>query len=198
MSQQITTMICFYSNFSKKCKKLRKMIDNKLNIEYVSIDSQDIRKYIEKDEKIKINKVPCILILYENGTIEKYVGNKCFKICETFLNKQKEQYEEKEKQIQTRIEKEVNYKIKELKEQYENYIYDLKKENDVNKKKYQEKLEKEKNKIESNLFQMNNMQNKLKNKADKIIKQKNRESGEDILSRAKELQQQQKQFFNNK
>ena len=87
--EQSLTIVCLYSEFSKKCKKIKKMIDNQLNIEYISIDSKDIRDCINNDKKLYIKKVPCILMMYDNGTVEKYEGDKCFQICKTLLKKKR-------------------------------------------------------------------------------------------------------------
>mgnify|MGYP003343822184 CR=1 FL=1 len=89
-------LICFYSNYSKQSKRLKNLINNKLIIDFISIDHPDVRKYIENDKKLNINTVPCILIMKDNGIIEKFEGEKSFELCKILI-KEKEKLEDKKK-----------------------------------------------------------------------------------------------------
>ena len=89
-------LICFYSNYSKQSKRLKNLINNKLIIDFISVDHPDVRKYIENDKKLNINTVPCILIMKDNGIIEKFEGEKSFELCKILI-KEKEKLEDKKK-----------------------------------------------------------------------------------------------------
>ena len=89
-------LICFYSNYSKQSKRLKNLINNKLIIDFISVDHSDVRKYIENDKKLNINTVPCILIMKDNGIIEKFEGEKSFELCKILI-KEKEKLEDKKK-----------------------------------------------------------------------------------------------------
>ena len=65
-------------------------------IDFISIDHPDVRKYIENDKKLNINTVPCILIMKDNGIIEKFEGEKSFELCKILI-KEKEKLEDKKK-----------------------------------------------------------------------------------------------------
>ena len=53
----------------------------------VCIDNQDVRKRLLKNGKIEISAVPCILLVYRSGEVEKYEGNDAFQWIEETINK---------------------------------------------------------------------------------------------------------------
>lgn len=54
----------------------------------VCIDNKEIRKQIlQKNNKIEILSVPCILIVYHTGEVEKYEGESAFEWIEETINK---------------------------------------------------------------------------------------------------------------
>jgi len=69
----------FYSKYSVQCKKLTKLSEKLTNINYICVDNSKVREYIQKDEKINIQYVPCILILYNDGIVEKFEGENAFR-----------------------------------------------------------------------------------------------------------------------
>lgn len=75
--------VLLYSKYSQTCNKLFE-ITNSSGIDFskilstVCIDSEDIRKRIKNDKRFGIQSVPCLLLLYINGTVEKYEGPDVF------------------------------------------------------------------------------------------------------------------------
>jgi len=73
--------VLLYSRYSQMSKKLQSILDDsqvnlsvELGLMPVCIDNEKIRKKISKSEKISIPIVPCILLVYKNGSVEKYDG----------------------------------------------------------------------------------------------------------------------------
>jgi hypothetical protein len=57
----------------------------------ICIDNKDIRKKILKSKTLLVKAVPCILILYPDGGVEKYEGGTAFRWVEEIINKKKQQ-----------------------------------------------------------------------------------------------------------
>ena len=53
----------------------------------VCIDNQDIRKRLLKNGKIEVSAVPCVLIVYRTGEVEKYEGNAAFQWIDEAVSK---------------------------------------------------------------------------------------------------------------
>ena len=54
----------------------------------VCIDNEEIRKQIlKKDNKIEISSVPCVLIVYNTGSVEKYEGVSAFEWIEETISR---------------------------------------------------------------------------------------------------------------
>ena len=198
--EQSLTIVCLYSEFSKKCKKIKKMIDNQLNIEYISIDSKDIRDCINNDKKLYIKKVPCILMMYDNGTVEKYEGDKCFQICKTLLKKKEQRQQKEQQELQHKIDIQVQNQLKVLNNKYKQQINDLQNQMKQNEKQiinhYQQKLEEQKNKLLTPRYNQQNALNKTKkDNVDGLNKKQTNVKQNDILNKAKELQKQQTELF---
>lgn len=96
-----------------------------VGIRPVCIDNEDIRRQILKDKKIEINSVPCVLIAYNTGNVEKYEGSNAFQWIEETISKympQEQQHQPKQQhplpqplpqpQIQPQIQHVENQKIK--------------------------------------------------------------------------------------
>ena len=49
-----------------------------VNLNAVCVDNKEIRERITKANKFEITTVPCILIVYREGAVEKYEGVKAF------------------------------------------------------------------------------------------------------------------------
>jgi hypothetical protein len=80
-------MVLFFSNYSDHCKNLRDHIKD----EYLSffkplcIDSEEVRNIILQSNNIKIDKVPCLLNIFADGTVAKYEADKAFQWIQNFI-----------------------------------------------------------------------------------------------------------------
>jgi hypothetical protein len=76
---QPSEVIFLYSKYSSNSKKLLDVCRNKVpGIRYLCIDNINVRKRVLKNTQIKITYVPCILLIYTSGVIEKYEGEHAF------------------------------------------------------------------------------------------------------------------------
>ena len=71
-------IVIVYSKFSPNSQNLLKTIHGKMPYKTLCIDNKDVRKRILNDNKLNIQFVPCILVLYPQGVVEKYEGNVAF------------------------------------------------------------------------------------------------------------------------
>ena len=90
--------VLLYSKYSEFSKNLIKQIENssfdfvnKKNLSTVCIDNDEIRSRILASNNMDIKNVPCILIIYEDGVVEKYEGDDAFKWVEDSILKNQEQ-----------------------------------------------------------------------------------------------------------
>ena len=83
--------VLLYSKYSMNCQKFIETIqENKINIpglHSVCIDNKKIRNRIKEEKTINITVVPCILSVFDNGTIEKYEGDSLFQFIGQFIPK---------------------------------------------------------------------------------------------------------------
>ncbi len=77
--------ILLYSKYSKVSQSLIQMIDNSginfqavLQLTPLCIDNEKVRERILSNRQIEIDYVPCILIIFPNGNVEKYDGQQAF------------------------------------------------------------------------------------------------------------------------
>jgi len=83
-------VILLFSKYSSNSKKLLDLFKNinlrLLNIQTICIDNADIRKRIKNSKTIEIKTVPCILVLYSDGGVEKFDGDNVFQFSENIIN----------------------------------------------------------------------------------------------------------------
>lgn len=85
--------ILLYSKYSHQCKKYMNMINqsadfvSKIDLKTVCIDNEEVRKRIVNSKKIGITSVPCILVVYKDGGVEKYEGGTAFEWAEELIRK---------------------------------------------------------------------------------------------------------------
>ena len=86
--------ILLYSKYSSNSTKIIEIINqytavftNNFNFKLICIDNEKIRSQVLNSKNIKISKVPCILILYNDGGLEKYEGEDAFNWVESIINK---------------------------------------------------------------------------------------------------------------
>jgi len=84
----IVTTLFFYSRFSASSTALiNKMTNSRLSfgdIKFVCVDKELIRTRI-KELNTGISSVPCMTILYKNGTVEKHEGYELFQWVDDFI-----------------------------------------------------------------------------------------------------------------
>ena len=89
MEPQYFTLL--YSKYSPACKRFFDFIqssgvDLSNILRNVCIDNKKIRERIQKDNKLDIKVVPCILAVYGNGVVEKYEANGALNWLENILS----------------------------------------------------------------------------------------------------------------
>lgn len=84
--------VLLYSKYSQFCKKLINTIGEQsfdfatlTRLNTVCVDNEDIRNQIVNSKNIDIKMVPCILIIYNSGSVEKYEGNDAFRWTENII-----------------------------------------------------------------------------------------------------------------
>lgn len=92
MNQQFSALL--YSQYSSKCKTLVNLIEqcqidikSLINLSFVCIDNEKIRKQICSSKNVSIQSVPCILVVYQDGGVEKYEGSNAFRWIEEVVYK---------------------------------------------------------------------------------------------------------------
>lgn len=85
-------LVLLYSKYSTNCQKLIETIQvNRIqipNLQSLCIDNKKIRKRILENKQFDVSVVPCILSVFENGTVEKYEGDYSFQFVEQFIVRQ--------------------------------------------------------------------------------------------------------------
>lgn len=86
--------VLLYSKYSPMSTKLMTALSEcpidlgaTVGLNTVCIDNQDVRKRLLKNGKIEISLVPCILIVYRSGGVEKYEGDAAFQWIDESVSK---------------------------------------------------------------------------------------------------------------
>jgi hypothetical protein len=102
-----------YSKYSANSTKFLDLIKNSgvdftnlLKLELLCIDNQTVRNRILKNTKIDVKSVPCVLIVFPDGKIEKYDGEHVFNWASTIISNHKEVIE-KTRQQKEKYEKTI-------------------------------------------------------------------------------------------
>jgi hypothetical protein len=92
MEPQLTVLL--YSKYSALSKSLMDMIQtsgvdftNQFGLQSLCIDNEKIRKRIIANKHIQVTSVPCLLVIFPDGGIEKYDGGHAFEWVEGILRK---------------------------------------------------------------------------------------------------------------
>ena len=92
MEYQLSVLL--YSKYSSTCKSLMDLIQtsgidftNQLSLQSLCVDNEKIRYRISKNKQIHVTTVPCLLIIYPDGGIEKYDGSHVFEWVKNIINK---------------------------------------------------------------------------------------------------------------
>ena len=81
-------IICLYSKFSPNCKRFSSVAGPKIPIiKFVCIDNEKVRQKVLANLSIQVQVVPCILLTYSNGVIEKFDGENAFRWAAGIIQK---------------------------------------------------------------------------------------------------------------
>lgn len=75
MNNQPFKTLLFYSKYSEKCRDAMSVLQDVEYIEKVCIDTEAVRKSITNSTNLQIQYVPCLLVIYANGQVEKLDGH---------------------------------------------------------------------------------------------------------------------------
>ena len=91
-NMNLKNIIFFYSKYSKLCEQFINSLhpNYKLILNMISVDNTIIRKRLI-NSKYKLQYVPCIFMLFENGTVNMHYGSELLSLV-TFLNKNMETF----------------------------------------------------------------------------------------------------------
>jgi hypothetical protein len=87
------SIILLSSKYSSACKSFDDFIKRypaflaDSNLQNVNIDNESIRKRILSSTSVKIEEVPCILVIYPDGGVEKYEKDYAFRWAEDIISK---------------------------------------------------------------------------------------------------------------
>ena len=85
------TAILLYSNYSSISKQLIQNLEQThldvLKLQTICVDNEHIRKRILKSKTINITTIPSLLLIYNNGGVEKYDGQQLFNLLEVLMKK---------------------------------------------------------------------------------------------------------------
>lgn len=92
MDPQLSVLL--YSKYSPMSKKLTAFMQGSqvdftraVSLQTLCIDNKQIRERIQKNEQLDITSVPCILVIFPDGGIEKYDGAHAFEWIEQIITK---------------------------------------------------------------------------------------------------------------
>ena len=126
MSIKFTVLL--YSKYSPSSNKITGIIQQystvfteNFNIRLLCIDNENIRKRILSSKKITISSVPCILIIYNDGGVEKYENDDAFTwvndIVQRVIAQQQQQLQlqqQQELQLQQQLQQQLQTPNEEL------------------------------------------------------------------------------------
>ena len=83
--------ILLYSNYSNYSKQLLANLNtvplDMLKLQTICVDNEHVRKRILKSKTINITTIPALLLVYNNGGVEKYDGQNVFNLIEALIQK---------------------------------------------------------------------------------------------------------------
>ena len=91
-NMNLKKIILFYSKYSKVCEQFINSLhpNYKFILTMISVDNSVIRKRL-MNSKYKLQYVPCIFMLFDNGKVNVHYGNELISLV-TFLNKNMEAF----------------------------------------------------------------------------------------------------------
>lgn len=100
--------ILIYSQYSVHCKKIIDRISSMSlfdDVHKICIDNRKVRKQVLKSSILKLECVPCILLLYPDGVVEKYDGSYAFEWVDFIISENavsNNESNESEKEIESK------------------------------------------------------------------------------------------------
>lgn len=92
-TQGVAQPILIYSKYSQRSKKLTEFMmqsnidfEKAVSLQSLCIDNEHIRKRVLANKQIMIEEVPTVLIIYQDGGIEKYEGGHAFEWFEQIVS----------------------------------------------------------------------------------------------------------------
>lgn len=105
---QFKIAIYLYSKYSIHCQRLASLFEYlPFKIENICIDNKNIKESILSSSKIRVNSVPCLLFVYENGIIEKYEGSETFNLVNEITKAQQKSIPGEKNMKKVKFEKHV-------------------------------------------------------------------------------------------
>lgn len=84
----MSVVVMIYSKYSPSCDKLLQLINPVLDFRKICIDNNNVRQLVLTDPKnYNIRQVPCILVFYSNGVMNKYEGEEAFRWAHDTIEK---------------------------------------------------------------------------------------------------------------
>ena len=111
MEQNFSVLL--YSKYSDTSKQIMNAMNSsgvdffKIGLQNLCIDNKEIRNRIIQNKQINITSVPCILVVFSDGIIEKYEGVHCFKWIDEIISS--DQVSNKNIEIQKHIKKQIQH-----------------------------------------------------------------------------------------
>jgi hypothetical protein len=82
--------VLFFSKYSENSQIFFQIAEkNQINlsfIKFVCIDNKKIRERIKKSKDIQITLIPCLLNIFQNGTVDKYEGESLFQWLNNYIS----------------------------------------------------------------------------------------------------------------
>lgn len=82
-------MILLFSNYSSACKKLRQGLKDEYlsHFKPVCVDNEQIRSLLLESSNIQVERVPCLLHVFADGTVAKYEAEDAFRWIANFVSR---------------------------------------------------------------------------------------------------------------
>ena len=192
---EFNSSILLYSKYSVSSKKLIDFINssgidltNLIKLQLLCIDNEEVRKRIIKNKQIDITSVPCLLLIYQDGGLEKYDSDAVFKWFEQIIKKNIDQRVDQrvDQKVDQRVVKRVDQRADQRIENISEEI--VKNEPERTNKKYVSEKKKLKKEEEKN---RKNFENRNKTKAvtsiDDLISEE--DNVENIVEESEEVEE---------
>ena len=172
MNYQLSVLL--YSKYSNLSKDLTDLIQSSgvdfekhLSLQFLCIDNEKIRKRITNNKQINITSVPCILLIYSDGGIEKYDGNHAFEWVNDIISTVQQQ--QVQQQVQQQQVQQQQVQQQQVQQQVQPYYEDDEDDETVIKKKMSDKKRRIRDK--ERLKNMKKYERQLEEEVDNEIEQ---------------------------